>query len=266
MLLVPALPPQFLSSLANPRLKEIRRAVERGSSTRNGFCVAETFHLVEEALRSGCDVSAIVAAQSARAAAEHLAQPSGCVLIVVPDSLFRALAATETSQGVLALVRPPSWDLDRLFEGVPLLVVLDGLQDPGNAGAILRAAEAFSATGVLAVKGTVSLANPKAVRASAGSLFRVPHVTGLEPAELRQILAARAVPLYAAMPAAGTPASRADLTRPCALAIGSEGAGLREEFRAAARPLHIPIAGAESLNAAMAAGILLYEARRQRSL
>lgn len=259
--------PQFRSSPANPRLKEIRRAVERGTATRDGFLIAETFHLVEEALRSRSEISAIVASESARPAAERLlaaAQPA-VSLLVVPDPLFATLAATETSQGVLALVRPPAWQIDQLFAGVPLLAVLDGLQDPGNAGAILRAAEAFSATGVLAVKGTVNLDNPKAVRASAGSLFRVPLVAGLDPAQLRSILEARGVQLYAAMPAAGTPAARADLTRPCALLIGGEGAGVRDELRAASLPLHIPIAGVESLNAALAAGILLYEARRQRT-
>src|SRR5207247_1254225 len=95
-------------------------------------------------------------------------------------AVIRKLADTESSQGVMTLAAPPAWKLEQIFCGQSLIAVLDGLQDPGNAGAIVRAAEAFGATGVLFTKGTVSPFNPKTLRASAGSLFRVPFVYGLE--------------------------------------------------------------------------------------
>lgn len=256
-----------VTSPANPLLKDIRRAVQRGTLTRDGCCVAESFHLLEEALRSDCRIRAVLMAESVRTTVEsHLRGLTGLRLIALPDPLFQDIASTETSQGVLALVYPPQWTLPQLFRGRSLVVVLDGLQDPGNAGTILRAAEAFGATGVLALKGTVSLYNPKTVRASAGSLFRVPTIWGMEESLALASLEQQRLDLYAASPSGKHLLGEADLTRKCAFIIGSEGRGVREKLRAAARDLRIPTSGVESLNAAMAATVLLYEARRQRTL
>jgi RNA methyltransferase, TrmH family len=150
------------------------------------------------------------------------------------------------------------------------VVVLDGLQDPGNAGTIVRAAEAFGATGIVFLKGTASPHNPKTLRAAAGSLFRVPFLHGVAPATAIATLRQNGVKLVAAMPpVASMPAdtlSTTDLTGRCALIIGSEAHGVSEVWRSAAAPVSIPTVGVESLNAAVAAGILLYEARRQRIL
>src|SRR5205085_10907606 len=126
----------------------------------------------------------------------------GLRVLVVADRVFTRLASTESSQGVIALVRPPAWTLERLFAGCPLVVVLDGLQDPGNAGSIVRAAEAFGATGVLFVKGSVSPFNPKTLRASAGSLFRVPFVMGPDASAVRKSLERHQIDVYATVPAA----------------------------------------------------------------
>ncbi len=254
-----------LTSSANPLLKEVRRAIARGTQTRGGYCVAETFHLLEEALRSECEVQAVLAAESARPhVASCLVRLSRARVIVIEDRLFESISTTETTQGVIALVRPPTWNLEQLFGAQPLVVVLDGVQDPGNAGAIVRAAEAFGATGLMFLKGTVSPYNPKAVRASAGSLFRAPLVSGLDAVLARSALDERGLDVYAAMPSGARELAEADLSRPCAFVIGSEGRGVGEELRRGAAGLRIPMAGIESLNAAMAAGILLYEARRQR--
>jgi TrmH family RNA methyltransferase len=256
----------ILTSPANPLVKEIRRAVARGALTPDGCAVAEGFHLLDEALGSGCEIRAVAASERARAAVEERTPAlTGARRIVLADAAFRAIADTETSQGVLALVRPPEWKPSELFGAAPLVVVLDGIQDPGNAGAILRAAEAFGATGVLFLKGAVSPYNPKAMRASAGSVFRVPLALGLDAAEAREALRAHGLDVYAAMPAAPTSIDGADFARPCAFLIGSEGRGLGDRLRAGAAEVRIPVRGVESLNAAMAAGVLLYEARRQRS-
>jgi TrmH family RNA methyltransferase len=262
---------ETISSPANPLLKDVRRALVRGSLTSQGWCVAETFHLLEEALRSECEVKTVLAAESVRSAAEsHVRRLPGVKVAILPDALFQSLSGTESSQGVMALVKPPVWTLEQLFRGRPLVVVLDGLQDPGNAGTIVRAAEAFGGTGVLFLKGTVSPFNAKTLRASAGSLFRVPYLHGLDAALARAVLQQNKVDLLAGVPAragvANVSLAEVDLTRRSGLIIGNEARGVSGELRAAAMDVSIPTVGVESLNAALAAGILLYEARRQRTL
>jgi len=257
----------MLTSPKNPLLKEVRKAIVHGSLTGDGWAVAESFHLLEEALRSDCPVRAVLAAESVRTAVEsHVRRLKGVPVMVLSDDLFARLSSTETSQGVIALVRPPAWKLEQLFRGRSLAVALDGLQDPGNAGAILRVAEAFGATGVMFLKGAVSPYNPKAMRASAGSVFRLPLVTGLDPDLARAAFEQQRLDVYAASPAARKNLAEADLTRKCALIVGSEGRGVSEKLRAGAIDLRIPTSGVESLNAGVAAGVILYEARRQRAL
>jgi RNA methyltransferase, TrmH family len=248
-------------------LKDVRRAIARGELTSQGWCVCETRHLLEEALRSRCRVQRVLAAESAR---DQLPRLAGIRVAILPDTLLQRISGTEASQGVIALVEPPEWKLNELFEGRALVVVLDGLQDPGNAGAIVRAAEAFGATGAIFLKGTASPFNPKTLRASAGSLFRVPFLYGMDPALARAAIEENHVNLYAAVPSPPNSDVRsvadADLTAACALIVGNEGQGVSREWRGVAQSISIPTMAVESLNAAMATGILLYEARRQRSL
>ena len=257
---------EALTSPANPLLKDVRRAIARGGLTEQGYMVAETFHLLEEALRSDLDIKVILAAESVHSAVrDHVRRLEGIRLVIVDDAVFQKLADTESSQGVITLANPPAWNLAQTCRGQTLTVVLDGLQDPGNAGAIVRAAEAFGATGVLFTKGTVGPFNPKTLRASAGSLFRVPFVHGLDAALARAALQQRRSAIYSAMPHGGTPAPEVDFQRKCALVVGSEAHGVSEAWRSGSVSVTIPSAGVESLNAAVAAGILLYEAQRQRS-
>jgi len=253
---------ESITSAANPLVKDVRRAIARGGLTDEGWCVAESFHLLKEALRSERDVPVVLVAESARGSVGV----NGRRTVILPDPLFQSIAATETSQGVIALVRPPEWSMDQLFGGQSMVIVLDGLQDPGNAGAIARAAEAFGATGLMFVKGTVSPFNPKTLRASAGSLFRIPFVSGLAVPVAWASLQQHGVDLYAAMPFTGFQrmAGDVDFTRPHAIVIGSEGRGVSEELRAICQEVAIPTVAVESLNAAVAAAVLLYEARRQR--
>ncbi|MDP9169709.1 MAG: RNA methyltransferase [Acidobacteriota bacterium] len=251
-----------LTSAANPLVKDVRRAVQRGSLTSEGLCVAESFHLLDEALRSRSKISVVLASESAAA------KVSGDFRVaVLPDKLFQTVAATETSQGVMALVRLPEWQPADLFRTPAMVVVLDGLQDPGNAGAIVRAAEAFGASGILFLKGTAHPHHPRTLRASAGSLFRMPFLTGLDAEEAASLLQSQSVAIHAAMPWTGAErlACEANLREPGAIVIGSEGHGISPALRRIAKDVAIPTAGVESLNAAMAASILLYEMRRQRA-
>jgi RNA methyltransferase, TrmH family len=256
-----------VTSAANPLLKDVKRAIGRGTVTEQGLCVAESFHLLEEALRSDRRVPVVLASESVKTTVErHVSGLRESRMFVLPDRLFQSVSSTETSQGVIALVEPPSWSMDQLFRGQSLVVVLDGLQDPGNAGAIARAAEAFGATGLMFVKGSVNPHHPKALRASAGSLFRLPYVFGIDPPLARAALQQKRIEVYAAMPFTGTQqmAGDVDFGRKCAIVIGSEGRGVSQELHGIARDVAIPTVAVESLNAAVATAVLLYEARRQR--
>jgi TrmH family RNA methyltransferase len=255
----------ILTSPRNPLLKEVRKAILRGTVTDDGFCVAESFHLLEEALRSDCEISTVFAAESVRTAVEsHVRGLKKIRVVVLPDDLFRDISATESSQGVMALVRPPRWTVEQLFRGQSLTIILDGLQDPGNVGAILRAAEAFGATGVAFLKGTVSPYNPKCLRASAGSIFRVPLVASMDEQLLLAAIEQRKIEMFALMPRGSRELGECNLSRKCAIITGSEGRGVSDRLRARAVSVSIRTVGVESLNAALATGIALYAARKQR--
>lgn len=264
--------PLFVTSEKNPLLKKIRRAVSRGGLTDDGLCLAESPNLVREALRIGADIVTLIFSDSARdkpgnSDLNAVSIPS----VTVSDQLFDTIAATEHSQGLLALVRPIEWTWNEIWQhnnaaDAPLIVILDGIQDPGNAGAIVRSADGFSVAAIVSLKGSVSLYNPKAIRASAGSIFRLPMIQSIEEDSLRQQLSRRNVQLVVASPRASIAIDRIDLRRPTAIVIGSEGAGVRPSLEASALPARIPTERIESLNASIAAAILLYEAKRQRTL
>ncbi len=244
-----------ISSLQNPLMKVVKRAIQKGAATEDGCLVAEGFHLLEEALTTGMKIEALIGTAQGLSGVGAVANR----ILELPDSVYRDLSSMETPQGIMALVRGPQWDRKMLFEGNPLIVALDSVQDPGNAGTILRSAEAFGATAVFALRGTVDFANPKVLRASAGSIFRLPVFRG-ELSELK-------LTLYGAAGDSGDTGKLAkdvDWRGPCAIVIGSEGQGLSEAVRKATQPVRIPTQGVESLNAAIAAAVFLYEAARQR--
>jgi TrmH family RNA methyltransferase len=188
----------------------------------------------------------------------------------MPWDLLESALATETPQPIAALIEPPDWTWAHLLGGqknsAPLVLVLAGLQDPGNLGTILRSAEAFGASGVLSLPGTVSAWNPKAVRASAGSVFRVPLLAA-SPVNSIARLREAGLRIFATTADAAQPADLADLAGPVALLIGNEGNGVPKPLSAQADgAITIPCPGpVESLNAAVAASVLLYEASRQRA-
>ena len=257
-----------VASRQNPALKELRRAFARAETTTDGCCAIESVHLVEEAIRSGLRFRAVFFRQSSLALADRLLPQIAAQVdtVLLPDEIFDSAVATETPQGVAALVKTRTFTLDDLLRpSQPLVVVLSGLQDPGNLGTILRSAEALGASGVVLGEGTVSPFNCKAVRASAGSVFRVPAVVVKVEAAIPR-LRQTGLRLVATSSHGGTPADQANLAGPMAFFIGSEGAGLPRQLTSQMdETVVVPHSGqVESLNAAVAASILLYEAARQR--
>ena|SRR6202158_1748926 len=253
----------------NPRLKELRLAFRRAELTDQGECAIEGVKLLEEALRSGLHLGSVFFSESARPLVEKLLPQINArtETLVLPNALFNSIVPSDAPQGVAALLKLRAFSsvhlLDRASAGP--LVVAAGLQDPGNLGTILRSAEAFGAAGIFLTEGTVSPYNSKVLRGSAGSIFRLPFLQ-ISSAELVPLLRAHGVRLLATSSHQGTPLPQISWTLPLAIFIGNEGAGLsRELTRQMDETLAIPQAApVESLNAGVAASIVLYEAARSQ--
>jgi TrmH family RNA methyltransferase len=260
-------PEIIVTSRANARVKQLRAAFQGQARLSGGMVAIEGDHLLEEALRSGMVLKTVFISE--RRDVPRIVPRSVEVLRLTED-VFESVVETQSPQGVAALIVPPVravGDLTNNSEPA-LILVAAGLQDPGNLGTLVRSAEAFGATAVLTTPGTVSAWNQKALRASVGSIFRVPvaAATASEIAALKL----RGVRLIAAVGAEDygvVAAQEMDFTAGCALMIGNEGGGLGVEWlQMCDAKVTIPCPGpVESLNAAVAGSLLLYEASRQRA-
>jgi RNA methyltransferase, TrmH family len=279
-----------ITSRENRWLKRFRAALagERGD---DGIAGVEGVRLVEAALGSGLTIEALLVSESG---ARHLSRVAPLLAVDVPVlrtsvKLFASVADTRTPQGIALLVRLRRATFEDCLRGTALVLAMVGVQDPGNVGTMIRAAEAFGSTGAVACAagsvGTADPFGPKALRASAGAALRLPVVHGIAAASLIEKLRTSGTKVYAAVAAPenveGKSAAASfrsllpwevDWKNPSAILIGNEGAGLPEDIaRAANARVYIPQArsnariGIESLNAAMAASVLLYEAMRQRN-
>jgi len=279
-----------ITSKENKWLKTFRAALA-GDRGEGGLVGVEGVRLVEAALGSRLHVEALLVSESGE---RHVARIEPLLgedarILRTSDKLFAGASGTEAPQGIAAIVAPRRYSVEDLLQGAGLIVVLAGVQDPGNVGTIFRAAEALGASGAAACSadalGTADPLGPKALRASAGSALRLPFVQGMPVAALVSRLRAASVKVYASVAAEADDQRRdrrgdsrvmrpweVNWKVPAALLIGNEGAGLPEEIVATAdAEVSIPQAaaatpiGVESLNAAMAATVLLYEAMRQRT-
>lgn len=264
------MPVRIVQSKQNARLKELRRVLAKPPREAGEPAGVEGPNLVAEALRAGLRVRCVFAAEEKRSLLDEFAFAPETEILLVPRALLDSALGTETPQPIAALVETPTWHWDAVLSGkngaAPLVIVLAGLQDPGNLGTILRSAEAFGASGIVSLPGTVSAWNAKAVRASAGSVFRMPLVAAaFEECVAR--LRTNNVPLWTTAAHNAKSAAHVDLAAPVALMIGNEGNGVPAEMAAKADgALTIPCPGpVESLNAAVAASVLLYEASQQRA-
>jgi RNA methyltransferase, TrmH family len=262
----------------NPLIKQLRQAFDHAELTESGDCAIEGLHIIEEAIRSGLRFNAVFFRESAEDRIQRLLPQIGAQVetLLVPDKLFDSIVPTESPQGVAALVRLKEFSLDDLIERLQVgpVIALAGLQNPGNLGTILRSAEAFGSGGMILGEGTVSPFNSKVIRASAGSIFRLSMIHNhgkTRSANLNETIAqlrARKIRLIATSSHKGTPLDHADLKAPAAIFFGNEGAGLPRDLLAHMdQSIAIPHASrVESLNAGVAASIVLYEAARQRKL
>ncbi len=283
-------PSGLITSKDNKWIKTFRAALQGGGPKGDEPIAVEGPKLVEDAFRAGLEAEALLVSASGDAAAQRVLAVASESEYGIPtsrmfrttDKLFESVSGTETPQGVAALFRQPPVTLEALLKrgahrGAALLLVLAGVQDPGNVGTAIRSAEAFGATGAIALRGTADPWSPKAVRASASSALRLPLLRGADAAATLKQLKAAGVAVVAATSHASRSGGDDDATRdengilvdlrkPVALLIGSEGKGLPQELLDAAdATIAIPMTGdVESLNAGIAASILLYEAARQR--
>ena len=260
---------ELISSRRNPLVARFRRAARRGAGA-DSTVLLEGPRLVEDALTAGVHVhlaAVRTGPASRRAAAAASRLPPAARVVRVTAAVMDALSPVSTPSGLVALaaLRPARID-DAMQAPRPLVVGLGGVQDPGNTGAVIRAVEAGGASGVVAVGG----ADPfgwKALRGAMGSAFRLPIARGGHPAEVRRQAATHGLRVIAAVPHAGTPLTETDLTGPCLVWLGAEGAGVDPDVVETADeivsiPMRPPV---ESLNVAVAAALVVYEAARQRA-
>jgi TrmH family RNA methyltransferase len=255
-----------ISSRQNPIVRRFRDAAR---SPADGLLL-DGAHLLAEALAAQVSIELVAVRQDCsgeESALAALAAERGARVVAVTPDVLSAMSPVRHPSGIVAIGLRRTATLEEALARAPQLVLLlCDVQDPGNVGAIVRAADGCGATGVIASEATADPFGWKALRGSMGSAFRIP-VAPRQPLD-RAVAAARArgVQVYAAVPRDGTPLPRCDLRRPSAVLLGGEGAGIGELILAAAdEPLTIPMrGGVESLNVATAAAIVTYEALRQR--
>jgi TrmH family RNA methyltransferase len=268
-----------ITSARNPALVAARKLARGPARARSGRFLLEGAQGLSEALAAGARPLTVFATpDTAQAHRELLAQAAeaGAELRVVTDRLLAGLAQTLAPQGLVAVVGSVVQTIDQadgpdallpLPPSPRMVCVLVGISDPGNAGTVLRAADAFGADALATTAGSVDLESPKAVRASAGSLFHLPVIAGAAWPRLAGVLRDRGLLLIGADPHADATIDQVPLERPCALVLGNEAHGLPAQVRGDLHHLaRLPQYGrAESLNLAAAAAVLLYAcARRQR--
>lgn len=261
---------EIIRSRTHPLARKIRALLDRTAIDKT-LAILEGPKLVEEALASGIDLVEVAASlrftQTTRGERLlHELAARGPAIRLMEEDLLGRLSELEHGEGLLAIARRPAFDDASLLEGTPLLIVCVGIQNPGNLGALFRTAEAAGASGALLTEGCADPFSWKAMRGSMGSAFRLPHRASLTVDDALAWLRTHGVRTVAVTVDAPVPYDEADLRRPTALLLGSEGAGLDESLvRSADALVRVPMKPTvESLNVGVAAGILLFEAARQR--
>lgn len=255
-----------VTSTANPRVKAARKLHRRAGRVVAGEFLVEGPRAVAEAVQSLTVLLVTEQAVSEDAAVVDRAAAHGAEVVTVTEQVLASVATTVSPQGMVGVASREDVDMEAALAEAGLVAVCWQVRDPGNLGTIVRTADAAGVDAVITTDASVDPYNPKAVRASAGSLFHLPVASEADPDALVAACRARAVALVAVDAAGTTPHTELDLTRPTALLFGTEAHGLPTHLRAAADVVaRIPILGrAESLNLAATAAVMFYEAARQR--
>jgi TrmH family RNA methyltransferase len=262
-----------ISSRQNPIVKQFRALLDSGTArlATAGRMLLDGEHLVQEALNANVAIDVIAVrndlAEDSIGALAHQAAARGARLLGATGAVISAMSPVREPSGIVAIARRSARTLDDALAGSPQLVLmLSSIQDPGNVGAIVRAADACGATGIITFAGTADPFGWKALRGSMGSAFRVPIAVGQNLYDAARAAKQRGLRLYAAVPRGGTPLPRCDLRRAAAVLLGGEGSGLpRDVAGLADESITIPMRErVESLNVATAAALIAYEAQRQR--
>lgn len=260
----------MITSTANAKVKQVvqwqSKAKER---KKDKVYLVEGFKMYEEAPETQI-LEVYVAEDAVSKLQNHLQEKlTRTGYEVVSTEVFRKMSDTQTPQGILTILKQPEYRLEELISQTkPLLVVLENLQDPGNLGTIIRTGEGAGITGVIMSEQTVDIFNPKTIRATMGSIYRVPFVYVKDMQDALEKLHAKGIHTYAAHLRGKTYYDEFSFKEPTAFLIGNEGNGLRKETADLAEHyLKIPMEGqVESLNAAIATSLLIYEAHRQRNI
>jgi RNA methyltransferase, TrmH family len=265
--------PKVVTSKQNQLLKSIRHAADESRSCAREFVVAEGLRTVREAAKSGHVLEAGLLSQSYCASAEARADldswfSPGMRVYCTADSIFKSVSRVRSPQGILALVRVPELELEKVpLPRNPLILCACGIQDPGNLGTLVRTATAAQASMLCTTPGSVSARNPKAIRASAGTFFHIPVIEHVSIRRLTELSLQRKMTLYRADASAGCSYLDCDFRLPCAILLGNESAGISADEWQGAISISIPTSPlVESLNVATAGAIILFEICRQRFL
>jgi RNA methyltransferase, TrmH family len=268
---MPSPAPPILTSVANPRIKSAATLRDRRERDRTGLTLVDGAREIRRAIDAGADVVEVfvcepqLAGPDARAALDRL-RGRDIAIQATSEAVFAKLAFGERSEGLVAIVRIPSLALDALaLPADPLVAVVEGVEKPGNLGAILRSADGAAADAVVAASPRSDLFNPNAIRASAGTIFDVP-LAAAATSDVLAWLRDHGLRIVAARVDGAERYTDVDLTGPLALVVGAEAEGLADAWSAAdIVAVHLPMFGvADSLNVSVSAAILFYEARRQR--
>lgn len=257
-----------ITGLQNPVVKAAAELKQKKYRQQQGLFLAEGLRTVEEAVRYGAVQSIFYTAiedERTRAVLEEAAAKQ-VKLICVSKGVMKKIADTETPQGVIAACEMPACSVEDLLATGKMLLVLDRVGDPGNIGTMLRTADAAGLGGLVLLKGSADIYAPKTVRASMGSLFHLPVVSGVSEAEFVSSARKAGYELLVTCLDGADNLYKADLRGRLAFVMGNEANGVTESLlEAADKRVFIPMQGrAESLNVAMAAGVVMFEALRQR--
>lgn len=264
-------PPSFvvkemITSTSNQQIKKLSLLMKKAKERKEqGLFVVEGVKMFGEAPREW--LAGVYVSEQFVSNEEHRKLLSDVPYEIVADSVFRAVSDTQTPQGILAVVRMPKYTMDDMLRGDQThLLILESVQDPGNLGTMVRTGEGAGITGVVMNRTTVDLFNPKTIRSTMGSIYRVPFVVADDLEQTLQMLKKKGVRLYAAHLKGQKQYDAFDYTEATGFLIGNEGNGLSDEIANAADSyIRIPMEGqVESLNAAISASLLMYECNRQR--